>query len=61
MSGKLDLATIVGVVAGVGLILAAIFLGGGIGFFFNVPSILIVVGGTIAATLINFPSTKFWG
>jgi chemotaxis protein MotA len=55
MSGKLDLATIVGVTAGLGLIVMAIFMGGGAGVFFNVPSLLIVVGGTIAATLINFP------
>jgi chemotaxis protein MotA len=52
---KLDLATVVGVIAGVFLLLAAIFMGGGMGVFFNVPSMLIVVGGTIAATLINFP------
>jgi chemotaxis protein MotA len=55
MGGKLDLATVVGVVAGLGLIIAAIFMGGGAGMFVNIPSMLIVIGGTIAATLINFP------
>ena len=52
---KLDLATVVGIIAGVVLICSAIFMGSGLGVFFNVPSILIVVGGTIASTLINFP------
>ena len=55
MKPKLDLATVVGIIAGVVLICSAIFMGSGLGVFFNVPSILIVVGGTIASTLINFP------
>ncbi len=55
MNNKLDLATVAGIVSGLGLLCGAIFMGGGMGLFFNVPSILIVVGGTAAATLINFP------
>ena len=55
MNNKLDLATIAGIVSGVGLLAASIFLGGGMGMFINIPSILIVVGGTAAATLVNFP------
>jgi chemotaxis protein MotA len=55
MNEKLDIATVAGVVAGVGLLVGAIFMGGGLGMFINLPSILIVVGGTAAATLINFP------
>lgn len=51
----MDFATIVGIVAGVGLIAAALQLGGGIGGFIDLPSLIIVIGGTIAATLINFP------
>lgn len=51
----MDIATIIGLVAGFGLVFSAILMGGGAGIFFNVPSILIVVGGTIAATLINYP------
>jgi chemotaxis protein MotA len=34
-------------------------MGGGLGGFIDVPSILIVVGGTLAATLINFPLGQF--
>jgi len=55
MKSKLDLATVVGVVSGLGLLISAIMLGGGLGFFIDIPSMLIVIGGTIAATLINFP------
>jgi len=48
----MDLATIIGVIAGIGLILFAILLGGSLGSFINPPGLAIVVGGTIAATLI---------
>ena len=51
----MDIATIVGFVGGAGLLLAALQLSGGILSYFDVPSFLIVIGGTIAATLINFP------
>lgn len=51
----MDLATIIGLVMAFGLCLAAILIGGGIGPFIDVPSLLIVVGGTIGAGLINFP------
>lgn len=51
----MDIATVVGIIAGFGLIFLAIMLGGNPGIFVNVPSFVIVVGGTIAATLINFP------
>jgi chemotaxis protein MotA len=38
-----------------GLVLAAILIGGGVGIFVDIPSLLIVVGGTIGAGLINYP------
>jgi chemotaxis protein MotA len=47
-----DIGTIVGVVLGFGLIVGAILVGGSLTSFVDVPSLLIVVGGTIAATLI---------
>jgi len=49
----MDIATVIGIVAGVTLVLMAII--SNIVLFINVPSMLIVVGGTIGATLINFP------
>ena len=51
----MDIATMVGAVAGLVLIIGAIFMGGGAGAFFNVPAMLITVGGTVSATLVHFP------
>ncbi|MCA9736720.1 MAG: MotA/TolQ/ExbB proton channel family protein [Gemmatimonadota bacterium] len=51
----MDIGSLGGLVAGAGLVLAAIMLGSGIGAFIDVPSVLIVVGGTIAAVFIAFP------
>jgi len=51
----MDLATIVGIIVGFGLVAAAMMLGGGLMWFINPPSALIVIGGTIGATLINYP------
>jgi len=49
----MDIATLVGIIGGLGLVFGSMALGGPISAFFNVPGLLIVVGGTIAATLIN--------
>lgn len=49
----MDLGTIIGLVLGFGLIGAAMMIGGGIMPFMDAQSALIVIGGTIAATLIN--------
>jgi len=51
----MDLATIIGIVLSFGLVVAAIVVGGSPMIFVNVPSMLIVVGGTIGATLVNYP------
>ncbi len=51
----MDLATIIGLVAGVVLIVAAMVVGGAPLAFVDVPSILIVVGGVTAVTFIMFP------
>lgn len=50
----MNVTTIVGIVAGLGLTIGAIFAAGGGLVFISIPSVLIVVGGTIGATLINF-------
>ncbi len=49
-----DIATVVGLISGLGLISVAIFLGGTPGSFINVPAVLIVVGGTLAVTTMCF-------
>lgn len=51
----MDIGSLGGLVAGAGLILSAIMLGSGLAAFIDVASILIVVGGTIAAVFIAFP------
>jgi chemotaxis protein MotA len=48
----MDIATIIGVVTGIGLILGSIALGGSLTAFVNIPGLAVVVGGTLAATLI---------
>jgi len=50
----LDIATVIGLIAGSSLIIVAIMSGGGAGMFFNIPSIMITVGGMVSATLIHF-------
>lgn len=56
----MDLATLIGLVTGIGLIAWAIFTGtkGNPGIFLDPASIAIVVGGAIAACLISFPLKK---
>ncbi len=49
----MDLATILGIVVGLGLIVGSIMIDGSLGAFINGPGMLIVLGGTIAAILIN--------
>lgn len=49
-----DAATVVGLASGIGLISVAIYLGGSPGSFINLPSVLIVLGGTLAVTTMCF-------
>jgi len=51
----MDFASIAGILSGLSLIVAAIFLKGNLTNFFNMPGIMIVLGGTIASTLFTFP------
>ena len=51
----MDIATLIGILAGSGVIVGAILIGGNLGAFVDVPSIMVVFGGTAAATLIKFP------
>ena len=55
----MDLATILGIAISFGLILMAMLLGGSPMIFVDVPSILIVFGGTIGATLTHYPLPVF--
>lgn len=51
----MDLATILGMVVSFGLILAALMTGGDVMLFIDMPSALIVFGGTLGATLTHYP------
>jgi chemotaxis protein MotA len=51
----LDLSTILGIGAAFGLMLMAILQGGPLSIFINIPSIMIVFGGTAGNTLVNYP------
>ncbi len=50
----MDIATIVGVILGLICIVGAIVTSSSIGLFVHIPSMLIVIGGMLAATLIHF-------
>ncbi len=50
----MDIASFIGVISGISLIVSAIFIGGQVHNFINVPGIMIVFGGTIATTLLTF-------
>jgi len=51
----MDFATLIGLVSGVIVVLAAILVGSDLWVFMNLPGFLIVVGGTLAATFVKFP------
>ena len=54
--GTTDLGTLIGLLAGLGIILIGIIQSGGkLYWFFNLNSLLIVLGGTFAATMVNLP------
>ncbi len=54
----MDIITLIGLITGVVLLTGAIILGGQPIIFVSLESILIVVGGTMAATMINYSWDK---
>ncbi|MFZ5755135.1 MAG: flagellar motor protein [Bacillota bacterium] len=54
----MDLATIIGAVSGIILIVASILVEGELSSFWSLSSAMIVLGGTMAATLINYPLSQ---
>ncbi|RRJ83609.1 flagellar motor protein PomA [Aestuariirhabdus litorea] len=57
----MDLATLVGLLGAFCIVISAIIFGGSAGVFFNIPSILIVVIGTIFTVLMKFTLKQFFG
>jgi len=56
-----DIATLIGMLGALGLVVAAMVLGGDVMVFVNPPSLLIVVGGTLFAVLSKFPLAQYLG
>ncbi|MFK4764233.1 motility protein A [Desulfobaculum sp. SPO524] len=57
----MDLATLIGIVLAFGLVAAAIVTGGSPLIFISIPSMLIVMGGTLGATMVNYPLANVLG
>ena len=57
----MDVATIVGIILGFGVIVGAIVSGGGWQMFIHLPSLGITIGGMLCATLIHFSLPQFLG
>ncbi|MBQ0757173.1 flagellar motor protein PomA [Amphritea sp.] len=55
----MDIATLVGILGAFGIVIAAMVTGGDIGVFVNVPSLLIVIGGSLFVVLMKFPLGHF--
>jgi len=56
-----DLATLVGIVGAFGIVILAMVLGGGVLVFVNVPSMLVVLGGSTFVVLMKFELAQFMG
>ncbi|HEX2859825.1 MAG TPA: MotA/TolQ/ExbB proton channel family protein [Alphaproteobacteria bacterium] len=55
----MDLATIFGLIASLGLVALAVGMSGNAAAFLDVPSLLIVVGGTALVTMVSFKPREF--
>lgn len=61
MLRKLDIMTITGIVSGIVLIAASIYLGGQANMFWSIPSVMITVGGSLAALMISYDINQIKG
>ncbi len=61
MKKVFDIATLLGLFGGTLLILLSIMVSGGLAAFINIPSLFVVVGGTIAAVLVQYPLNDVLG
>ena len=57
----MDLATLIGLIGAFGIVMTSIMLGGSAGTFVNMPSLLVVLGGTVLVTMMKFSLGKFLG
>lgn len=56
----MDIATLIGFLAAVGVVMMAILLGGSFGVIINVPSLLIVVAGSAGVVMMKFSIGQFF-
>ena len=54
----MDISTLIGIVVAFGLVIFSILLGGDGTWFINYPSVMIVLGGTMGATLLSYPLSE---
>jgi len=55
---RLDYSTLLGILSGIALVMYAIYNGGTIRSYINFNSVLITMGGTLAATVASYPLSK---
>lgn len=58
---KMDIATVIGILAAFGLVLVGMSSGSSLLAFLDIPSIMIVIGGTMGVVLICFPIKELIG
>jgi chemotaxis protein MotA len=56
-----DITTLIGILVAFGLVIVSIMMGGDGTWFINYPSLMIVVGGTMGATLLSYPLSEVMG
>lgn len=54
----MDITTLIGILVAFGLVIISILMGGDGTWFVNYPSIMIVLGGTMGATLLSYPLSE---
>ena len=57
----MDPATLIGICSAFALVILSIMMGSGIGLFIDLPSAMIVLGGTLGATMIHYPLKDVMG
>ncbi len=54
----MDMSTLAGIIAGIAFIVVGILLDGSLNSYYDLPSIMIVFGGTLAAIMISYPFNR---
>ena len=57
----MDLATLVGIIGAFSVVIASMVMGGSAGMFLNLPSLMIVLVGTLFVVLMKFSLAQFLG